>query len=178
MLRRNMLRLIKPSKKYKKSFVEGRKEFQREEKTKKENIRKLQQDFAGFVRQMRDYEYGRNLPKGYVPSSYYWLMDGSEFIGETTVRHKLTKALLKEGGHIGYGIRPTKRKLGYGKKILVLALRKARTLGIKKVLITCDDDNVGSWKIIEANRGLLQNTIKHKGKRKRRYWIQIKNTAA
>ncbi len=166
-----MIRLIKPSKKYKKSFIDGRKELQREEKTKKENIRKLEKDFSGFVKQMRGYEKGRNLPKGHVSSSYYWLMNGSTWIGETTIRHKLTKKLLKEGGHIGYGIRPTKRKLGYGKKILALALRKAQKLGFKKVLVTCNDDNIGSRKIIEANGGVLQNVIKRNGKHKRRYWI-------
>ena len=168
-----MIRLVKPTAKYKKSFTTAMKEFHREDRKNDTDIKKLEQDFAGFVKKMRNYEKGRNLPKGHVPSSYYWLLDNSEFIGETTIRHKLTKALLKEGGHIGYGIRPTKRKKGYGIKILALALQKAKKLGIRKVLVTCGDDNFGSWKIIEANGGVLQDKIRHKGKLVRRYWITI-----
>ena len=168
-----MIRLVKPTAKYKKSFISAIKEFHREEK-KDTDIKKLERDFAGFIKKMRDFERGRNLPKGYVPSSYYWLVDNFEFIGETTIRHRLSKALLKEGGHVGYGIRPTKRKMGYGTKILTLALKKAKKLGIKKTLVTCNDDNIGSWKVIEANGGILQDKIRHKGKLKRRYWIIIK----
>ncbi len=169
-----MLRLIKPTAKYKKSFIEAMKEFHREEIKNDTDIKKLENNFVEFVKKMRDYEKGKNLPKGYVPASYYWLVDNLEFIGETTIRHRLTEALKKEGGHIGYGIRPTKRKRGYGTKILALALQKAKKLGIKKVLITCDDDNIGSWKIIEANGGILQDKIRYKGKLKRRYWIITK----
>ncbi len=165
-----MLRLVKQTNKYKESFIAGMKEF-----CEKESKKDLTPDnFAAFAAKMRDYEKGRNLPKGYVPSSYYWLIDGSEFIGETTIRHKLTKSLREEGGHIGYGIRPAKRRLGYGKRILALALMKAKELGIKKVLLTCDDDNIGSRKIIEVNGGMLEDRTVHNGKMKRRYWIDIK----
>ncbi len=133
----------------------------------------MQENFSEFLTKMRNYEKGKNLPKGYVSASYYWLVDNNDFVGETTIRHKLTKALLKEGGHIGYGIRPTKRKLGYGTKILTLALKKAKKLGIKKVLVTCDDNNIGSRKVIEANEGILEKKIRHKGKLLRHYWIKL-----
>ena len=168
-----MIRLVKPTIKYKQSFINGIKEFQREEKTSKENIKKLEQDFSGFVKQMRNYEKGKNLPKRRVASTYLWLTDGKQWIGETNIRHKLNRALKKDGGHIGYGIRPSKRKKGYGVIILALALRKAQRLGIKKALVTCDDDNIGSRKIIESNGGILQNKIKYKGKVIYRYWIKI-----
>ena len=168
-----MFRLIKPTTTYKRSFIAAIKEFQREERKKDQDIKKLQENFSEFLTKMRNYEKGKNLPKGYVSASYYWLVDNNDFVGETTIRHKLTKALLKEGGHIGYGIRPTKRKLGYGTKILTLALKKAKKLGIKKVLVTCDDNNIGSRKVIEANEGILEKKIRHKGKLLRHYWIKL-----
>lgn len=167
-----MIRLIEPALKYKKSYMLAMKEFARETGRKQFNVKDLNNDFSAFIEIKRNHKKGINLPKGYVPCSYYWLMDGSEFIGETTIRHKLNGTLSKEGGHIGYGIRPTKRKMGYGNKILSLALQKARKLGIRKALLTCDDDNVGSWKIIENNGGILQNKIKYNGKTIRRYWVR------
>ena len=88
----------------------------------------------------------------------YLLLNYSEFIGRVSIQHTLTDHL-KEGGHIGYYIRPSKRKLGYGKKILELSLVEARELGLRKVLVTCDNDNICSQKIIEANGGILENVV-------------------
>ncbi len=116
-----------------------------------------------------------NLPPGYVAQTTYWLIDTNEFIGRVSIRHMLTDYLLQEGGHIGYDIRPSKRKLGYGKKILALSLPKAKELGIKKILVTCNETNLGSKKIIEANGGILENRLHlHPGKpAKLRYWITV-----
>ena len=168
------VRLVRPSAKYRKTFVSGMIEFERDEGDKRRKVEEWH-DFPAFIKRMRDHEIGRNLPKGYIPSSYYWLVDESGFIGETTIRHCLTKALRKDGGHIGYGIRPSKRKMGFGKKILALALRKAKKLGIHRVLVTCDSGNMGSRKIIEINGGVLWNKIRLGGKLRRRYWIKIAN---
>lgn len=162
----NKIRLIKPAAKYRESFLTGIQEIQREEgKNKVEN-------FNQFLTKMRLLEKGSNLPEAYVPASYYWLIDGSEFIGETTLRHKLTRALQKRGGHIGYAVKPSKRGNGYGKIILKLALQKAKKRGIKEVLITCDDDNVPSWKTIESNGGVLKDKVKDNGKLIRRYKVK------
>lgn len=168
-----MIRLIKPTSKYKQSFVRAMKEFAREDKKPY-----LSEGFDVFLKGRRNLEKGKDvdgtkLPPKYVPMSYYWLMDGATFVGETTIRHRLALAFMKRGGHVGYGIRPSKRKHGYGRKILALALKKVKMLGIKKALITCDDDNIASWKIIEANGGILQNKIIYKGVLLRRYWIKL-----
>ena len=82
---------------------------------------------------------------------------------------------MKEGGNIGYGIIPSKRGLGYGTKALKLTLEKAKELGLKKVLLTCNSTNIGSKKVIEANGGLLENEILgEEGKpNKLRYWIEL-----
>ena len=87
-------------------------------------------------------------------------------------------SLLRYGGHIGYGIRYSKWNFGYGTKMLALALKKAKQMGLEKGLITCNDDNIGSAKVIENNGGILQDIIENvvDGKRiyTKRYWIELK----
>ena len=58
---------------------------------------------------------------------------------------------MTDGGHIGYSIRPSYRRRGYGHRILQLALEKCGDLGMERVLVTCDEDNAASRRIIEAN---------------------------
>ncbi len=165
------MKLVKPSIEYKKSFIEAGKEYQ----AKGENIylrgTKPDKDFNKLLLKIKEREQGINLPADRVPQTELWLVEGNEFIGWTKIRHKLNENLLKVGGHIGYSIRPSKRKQGYGTKILELALAAAKDLNIGKVLLSCDDDNVGSAKIIEKNNGVLENKIEEEGKIKRRYWI-------
>jgi predicted acetyltransferase len=60
--------------------------------------------------------------------------------------------------------------------MLAMALPMAKELGILRVLVTCDDNNLGSIKTIEANGGRLENKVEvGEGKPlKRRYWIELK----
>lgn len=171
---KRVLQLVKPSPKYKRSFVAAEIEFRRVDSKKRLSGRKLSRGFDAYLVKLRGYEQGKNLPKGYVPATNYWLVRGPRFIGEVTIRHRLTPALRKEGGHIGYGIRPSERKKRYGTKICALALKKAKAMGIRRALLTCNDSNTGSWKIIEANGGKLHSKIRHHGVLKRRYWITIR----
>lgn len=75
------------------------------------------------------------------------------------MRHRLTEALRRYAGHIGYGVRASEQGKGYGTLMLKLALERARELGIKQVLITCDDDNMASARVIEKNGLALQDRI-------------------
>ena len=88
---------------------------------------------------------------------------------------KLNDRFFRCGGNIGYDVRPAFRKRGYGTEILKLTLDKAKENNMDKVLITCDDDNVPSWKIIETNDGILENKEydEIKGKMIRRYWVHL-----
>lgn len=162
-----MAELVLPSIRFQKSFLQAaeeyRKEFQKagNERIKRYadlNLEKLKNNnkFGKFVDKLKAQAKGEGLPAGYVPSSAFWLVDGEEFIGQADIRHRLTPLLRKVGGHIGYDIRPSKRKQGYGKLILKLALEKAKELRIKDVLVTCDATNIGSKKVIEANGGRLR----------------------
>jgi predicted acetyltransferase len=106
-------------------------------------------------------------PNGYVPCTNLWWVDGSEYLGRLAIRHRPTPGLLEEGGHIGYDVRPAARRRGHATAMLAAALPIARQLGIDRVLVTCDVDNVGSRRTIENNGGIFAD--QHKAKL--RYWI-------
>lgn len=166
------MKLVKPTLKYKQSYQSALNEFEKEG-LKREWVFLSQKSIADYVQLTKENEKGINLPFNWVPATTYWLIDKEKFIGHVNIRHKLNDRLKVLGGNIGYFIRPTERRKGYGKKILELALPKSKELGIKKVLITCDDDNIGSAKIIEFNGGILQDKKKVEGILIRRYWIII-----
>src|SRR6185369_10360943 len=166
--------LARPSLMYKDSFLEAVKEFE----AVGENIylhgNKPNEEFDELLLKIKEREEGENLPAGRVPQTELWLVEGDKFIGWTKIRHRLNEKLLLQGGNIGYSIRPSERSKGYGTRILELALSEAKSLGLDKVLVTCDDDNNGSAKIIEKNGRILENKIEDEGRLKRRYWIELK----
>ena len=129
------------------------------------------------LEKFRNYKSGNNLKSGRVSASYYWLVSEDEFIGEIVIRHELNDALRRYGGHVGYGIRCSHQKQGYGALMLRLALGKARGLGLERVLITCDDDNAASARVIEKNGGKLQDIIENGVSDDKvithRYWIEL-----
>ncbi len=83
------------------------------------------------------------------------------FIGEVSIRHKLNDALTHCGGHIGYGVRFSEWNKGYGTTLLRLALQKAKERGLTQIMITCNDDNLGSAKVMENNGIVLQDRIEN-----------------
>lgn len=170
-----MIFLASPSERYKASYLEAIREFQAEGRHTNDDLASLDAYFPDFVQSQLDQTDHDKLPPGYVSASIYWLIDGNEFIGRLSFRHELNNWLHKFGGHIGYEIRPSKRRLGYGKAILRLGLEKVRDFGLPRVLITCDEDNTGSKKIIEANGGQIENAVELEGQptKKLRYWIEV-----
>lgn len=124
----------------------------------------------------RDLEIA-NIPEERVPAhTYFFIRElDNRIIGMINIRHSLNDFLLKEGGHIGYSIRPSEREKGYGTLLLSLGLHKCRELAMDKVLITCDKINVGSAKIIQNNNGVLENEIYSETFSKviQRYWINL-----
>ena len=137
---------------------------------------RAQGDIAAYVKRLKDFSQGVGLAEGVVPESTYWLVrDGTAFIGFSRLRHRLVPALEHHGGHVGYAIRPSERRKGYGTRILALTLDKAREMGLERALVTCDTDNVASVRVIEANGGVLENQLisNRSGKRIARYWITL-----
>lgn len=131
-------------------------------------------DFEGYLERLADHAAGRNLPAGVVRYRMYWLVRGcGAIVATSALRLESTPHVEQELGHIGYGVRPSQRRRGYGKVICRLTLAKARLLGMDRVLITCDSDNVASVRIIEANGGVMENQVVSglTGKLKNRYWV-------
>jgi predicted acetyltransferase len=108
-------------------------------------------------------------PEHIVLCDYFWITDGAEVVGFLALRHELTPGLLEEGGHIGYSVRPSRRRQGHASRALALALIRAKELGLARVLLTCDEDNLGSRRTIENAGGAYEDSRKGK----RRYWIEI-----
>ncbi len=106
-------------------------------------------------------------PAGYVPSSHLWWVDGATFLGRVHIRHRLNPFLRELGGHLGYHVVPTYRRLGHATAMLAAALPVAAALQIECLLLTCDADNTASRRVIEANGGLRQD---RRGD-KLRYWV-------
>src|SRR5262245_21756364 len=132
--------------------------------------------FAHYLELLGQQTRGENLPLRHVPSTFLFAFDGSRIVGRVAIRHKLNDFLLRVGGHIGYVVVPEFRRRGYATAILRQSLEIARrNLGIARVLVTCDDDNLGSIKVIEKNGGVLENVVAGPDldKPKRRYWIEI-----
>ena len=167
------MELVRPSINYKDSYLAAIQEFRAEGKKMDVDIDGPDKQFGAHVEQLNGRAEGKYLKPGYVPESVFWLVDGGTFIGQIRIRHTLTDHLMRIGGHIGYSIRPSMRQQGYGTEILRLALPKAKELGISRALLTCDDCNIASQRIIEKNGGVLENTVPNPegGPDKLRFWI-------
>ena len=115
------------------------------------------------------------VPEGLVPSStYLGIREKDNYIvGMIDIRHYLNEYLTQVGGHIGYGVRKTERNKGYAKQMLKLALEKCKELKIKKVLITCDEDNIASEKVILSTNAKLEDIRNVDGENKKRFWIEL-----
>lgn len=115
-----------------------------------------------------------NATPDWVTGSIYFAFVDSKIVGTIAVRHTLNDSLLKSGGHIGYGVRPSERRKGYGAEMLALALEKCREFGIEKALVTCDKDNIASAKTALRNGGVLENeVVEDDGNIVQRYWIAV-----
>ena len=112
---------------------------------------------------------------GWVNCSTYFLFVGGRLVGTIQIRHTLNDELMRVGGHIGYGIRPSERRKGYGTKMLALALERCRELGIDRALITCGKGNIGSARTAMKNGGVFESeyTCEKTGDVDKRYWITL-----
>ena len=115
------------------------------------------------------------VPKGLVPSSTYLAVREKDnyIVGMIDIRHYLNEYLTQVGGNIGYGVRKTERNKGYAKQMLKLALEKCKELKIKKVLITCDEDNIASEKVILSANAKFEDIRNIDGENKKRFWIDL-----
>ena len=133
------------------------------------------QGFSAWIERLRQ-QSDPTIPlaEGRVPAEYWWIVDGETYLGAITLRHELNDFLLEQGGHIGYGVRPSARRRGLATWALGEVLQHARQVGLARVLITCDDDNVASARTIEGHGGRLEDVRLVDGDLAvRRYWIDL-----
>lgn len=162
--------LTHPTVDYKDSVIAAFREFQKEGSNPPWQYDMLNFHFDEYVETLL--ARATDPQAGLVPQTDYWLIADDEFAGEINIRHSLTDSLERYGGHIGYRIRPSMRKKGYGVLQLKLVLPHCWAMGLERVMITCDDDNIGSIKIIEANGGILLDKVDNRRHAlTRRYWI-------
>ncbi|MDR0862537.1 MAG: GNAT family N-acetyltransferase [Oscillospiraceae bacterium] len=124
---------------------------------------------GGLERYLRDHTYSEwlakvradadiaNVPPGKVPSlTYFYVRESDDkIIGMINIRLALNDFLRTEGGHIGYSIRPTERRRGYGTQMLREALEFCAPIGLREVILTCDKSNPASSGVIKNCGGVL-----------------------
>lgn len=172
----NTLKLILPTTKYKDEIMGYRKEFI-------EN--KESMDGTSGLRDTKSFEEWHNaiianlkeetVREGLVPSTTYIAISSNDdrLIGMIDIRHRLNDYLLNFGGHIGYSVRKSDRQKGYATEMLALALKECKKMGMKRILLTCDKDNIASAKTILSNGGILENEVEEGDTITQRYWINI-----
>jgi len=174
------IKLATPSERFKQSYLELVREFE----DASENyipfiIGEERTNYSRLLQRLDQYKLGIGIPSGFVSHSTFFLVLKSNVFGVVNIRHSLTPSLLRRGGHIGYGIRPTERGKGYSRIILGQALTQCRSMGIGRVLVTCDKSNQRSARSIISNGGVLESeeSISKEEGIVQRYWIQTQSDA-
>jgi predicted acetyltransferase len=129
--------------------------------------------FERYVRKQEDWARGARLPAGFVPAGFFVGVVAGEVVGRVSIRFRLNEFLSKLGGHIGYGVRASRRRRGYATRMLQLALPICKAHGIERALVTCDIDNVGSRRVVESCGGVFESITDEPSLpiQRRRYWI-------
>ena len=169
------IQLVLPTERYRESFLRGLREFRHEGLPwwLGGDSETAEQDFAAFVaRKLAD---SNRRTETLVPKTHLWAVAEELFVGRISIHHELNDALRVEGGHIGYDTVPSFRGRGVATEMLRQALPLARALGLIEVLLTCDDTNAASIRVIERNGGSLRETKALDTNRplKRYYWITL-----
>ena len=127
--------------------------------------------WAGYLDRLAANAEGRDVPEGFVPATFLVAEVEGMLVGRISLRHELNDFLLREGGHVGYAVRPEHRGHAHARRMLAAGLDLLRERGVERVLVTCDDDNLASRRTIEACGGVLEDVRYDSGSATRRYWI-------
>jgi predicted acetyltransferase len=179
------LTLVRPSIEYRNSYIEALREHQAQgrfldNRHIDNDIGVLTRDFDRLVRALRDAEDPARVKPGFVPETFLWMVEArtGDLVGRSSIRHQLSdEPSLRDIGHIGYDVRPSRQGRGYGKAILGLTLDEARRLGMERVLVTCDSNNMRSKTIIEHWGGVFESAVPLPGREhvRLRYWIDTRS---
>jgi predicted acetyltransferase len=130
-------------------------------------------DFSKWLALVAAHRLGKEVPPGWVPATFELAIVDNQVAGRLSVRHGLNEFLLQQGGHIGYGVLPAFRGRGIATRMLQRGLQITADLGIQRVLVTCDEDNLPSRRIIESAGGVYESSYATASIRVpiRRYWF-------
>jgi len=169
--------LVVPSSELNRTYASYVEEFRaRNEKMVPFIIGLPHEPFDAFVAELLGYSEGVGIVEGWVPHSTFWLIDqDEEIVAVSNLRHSLTPQLQREGGHIGYSVRPSRRGEGFGTAVLMESLQRARDLGLDRVLITCGKENLTSTRVIIRNGGQFESEefLSERDEIIQRYWINL-----
>ncbi|GAA0741844.1 GNAT family N-acetyltransferase [Clostridium oceanicum] len=172
----NRLKLVLPTPKYKEKIMDYKREFiengdSMDGTAGLRDAETFEEWYSAFCYNLKE----ETVRAGLVPATTYMAISTNDggLIGMIDIRHHLNEYLLKFGGHIGYSIRKSERQKGYATEMLGLSLKECAKLNIRKVLITCDKNNVASAKTIINNNGKLENEIAEGKGITQRYWITL-----
>ncbi|WP_019534635.1 GNAT family N-acetyltransferase [Paenibacillus ginsengihumi] len=169
------VRLVRPSADYRDEYIDFYEEWIRSgENIVPWVVKKEPYDFEAML----DFLYSQDSEEKLrddrrVPHSTYWLVgEDRSIVGAANVRHRLNEKLLNSGGHIGYGIRPSRRRQGCATALLGMVLRQTEAARLDKVLVVCDKGNIGSEKTILKHGGCFESEYTEEdGNIVRRFWI-------
>jgi predicted acetyltransferase len=150
----DQMNLELPSEKYIDSFFQAMAEFAAEG-IPQISLDMTEKQFPDYVKRLHDQAAGKNLKEGHIPSLEFWMIDAEGYAGRIIVGLTFIPTPDRVGHHVGYAVRPSKRRLGYATTALQCLLEEARKLKITKLMPICDEANVASRKVIERNRGVL-----------------------
>ncbi|MAF67844.1 MAG: GNAT family N-acetyltransferase [Micavibrio sp.] len=171
-------KLVKPSEKYKDSFLEAVQEYADEGSISDNELKAIKNNFTYYLEKLNTpdqvaYDKYQDWVEP-VPETVLWLVKDNHYIGTLSIRHRLNWHLEKWGGHVHYKVRPSLRNKGFGKKMLYKAMPYANQIGLEKVLITMNTDNQSSIHIIEKMGGkhwdVTQKTESFPAQT--RYWLE------
>lgn len=170
-----MYKLVKPQKKHKKAFLDYIHEWKNESITPVTFDLK-NETYETLLERFHQAKHDIDLIEGYIPeSNYFFVDDKEEIVGCVNIRHHLDEVLYRIRGHIAYGIRPSRRGEGLASIMLETALKKAKKLGIERVLMVTDKNNIASAKVILSKGGILSNETYDMTDHEviQRYWIDL-----
>ena len=132
------------------------------------------ESYDSFLKKLEQDKHIEDIRPEYANQTTYVLTDQTGHIyGMSCLRHSLKGDLINIGGHVGYAVRPSERRKGFGTLQLRLVLEKALELGIKEVLVTCRENNIWSRKTMEKCIGHPDTLVPsfYPDIKEYRYWI-------
>ncbi len=158
-------RLIRPTSAFRDSYLTGERADPLVVTGSPANwLDKAAEDFDAFVAERAD-----THTRWDVPSDFYWYVSGEHYLGTLVIRHHLTPELAISGGHVGYHVVAPWRRQGHATRMLAAGLTECRRLGLDRVLLTCDEDNAPSRRVILTNGGVFDGRAQGED----RYWIDL-----